>query len=73
MTSVPGVTYEVTVSLGERAVGSGGPFADDGTQLVFSVTCDAAAGTTDGSPWQDLPCDEGVEYLVIGCTAAMVS
>jgi hypothetical protein len=71
--SVLGVTFLLSVSIGERAYGTSGPFVDDGTKIYFTVTCTEPTGQMDWSAWGDLPCDEGVEYAIIGCSSQMIS
>lgn len=67
---IPGVTYNVQVTLGERAVGTVAPLTPFGL-LAFSITAPPAGPAI--SAYQQIPNEEGLEIHATGCTIVSTS
>lgn len=67
---IPGVTYNVQVTLGERAVGTVAPLTPFGL-LAFSITAPPAGPAI--SAYQQIPNAEGLEIHATGCAIVSTS
>lgn len=60
-----GHTYEITVTLVERATGSGGVYTPYGL-MQFNVSASVSGPAV--SPWQTLPVDAGLQIMASSCS-----
>lgn len=61
---VIGHTYQVTIGIYQRVLGSGGTYEPSGN-IVLTITADAASDCT---PWQDIPLSYGIETMAGSCS-----